>query len=126
MAKRIVVIDDSGLIRGAARMGLERFGGHEALVTASGAEGLSIAQTARPDAILLDVVMPDLDGPATLACLQASAETRDVPVVFMTGLDDAVRLAHLRTLPGVVDVIAKPFDVQRLPTLLQTALGWPD
>ena len=124
MSRRIVVIDDSSLIRAAARIGLEQVGGHEALVAESGAEGIELARTRRPDAILLDVVMPDLDGPATLALLQAGAETRDVPVVFMTGRDDAGELALLRGLPGAVDVITKPFDVLSLSRLLDTALGW--
>ena len=65
-------------------MSLEMVGGHEVLTAGCGADGLSCARRERLDAILLDVMMPDLDGPATFECLQADPATREIPVILLT------------------------------------------
>jgi CheY-like chemotaxis protein len=85
----------------------------------SGAEGVQRAASDQPDAILLDVQMPDLDGPATLQRLRAQDATRDVPVVFLTAgpapeTDD----------PAVAGTIAKPFDAGTLADQVAETLGW--
>jgi CheY-like chemotaxis protein len=79
----------------------------------SGADGLVTADEWRPDLILLDVMMPDMDGPATLAHLRANPRTAGIPVVFMTARAQKQDLAHFKSL-GSAGVITKPFDPMTL------------
>jgi CheY-like chemotaxis protein len=118
----VLVIDDSPLMLQAARIGLDRLTGWRVSTAASGHEGVTLAASGQPDAILLDVVMPELDGPATLRALDDRDETRTIPVVFLTASDDAdhARLIEL----GAVGLIAKPFDPGRLGDQLSEVLGW--
>jgi len=121
--RRILVVDDDDGIREVAQMSLEMVGGHEVLTAACGADGLASARIERPDAILLDVMMPDLDGPATFERLQADAATREIPVILLTAKlqpADRARFAEL----GVRAVIAKPFDPMTLPDEVAEILGW--
>lgn len=121
--KSVMVIDDSVLIREVARHGLEGSGGYRVAAAESGREGVELATADPPDAFLLDVEMPDMDGPATLAELRARSETSHVPVVFVTGKDspdDRLRLEEL----GAAGVIAKPFDAATLPGQVARILGW--
>jgi len=120
-AKRILVIDDGPDIRLVAKAGLRKVGGWEVLTAASGSEGIAEAAAQRPDAILLDVMMPDMDGPATARRLQASAATCDIPVILMTALaeEEHRELAGL----GVRGVISKPFDPARLHAQVVEILG---
>lgn len=120
---RILVIDDDDGIREVCRASLELVGGHDVVTAASGQEGLDAARGDPPDAILLDVMMPGLDGPATFARLQELPETRDVPVILLTAKTqeaDRVRFAAL----GVAGVFTKPFDPMALPADLGRILGW--
>ena len=121
--RRVLVVDDSLLIREVARISLESDGGFVVETAVSGADGVSSALAERPDAILLDVVMPEMDGPATLAALRARQETREIPVVLVTGRDgDADRRAFADL--GVAGVIAKPFEAGALAGQVRDALGW--
>jgi CheY-like chemotaxis protein len=79
------------------------------------------AKAERPDAILLDVVMPDRDGPATLEALRAEPATASIPVVFLTAVTAADEVARLRQL-GAAGVLAKPFDPLRLGAALRAVL----
>lgn len=121
--RRILVVDDSPLIREAARIGLETVAGHSVEAVQSGEEAVARATCQRPDAILLDVVMPGMDGPATLTALRAGEATRDVPIVMVTGLDAAKHGPELEAL-GAVGVIAKPFDPTTLGDMLAELLRW--
>jgi CheY-like chemotaxis protein len=95
---------------------------HWDVVTASsGAEGLLRAAEEQPDAILLDVMMPDLDGVATLGRLQADPATCHIPVIFLT----AKAQPDLGEI-GAVSVIPKPFDPMRLSSQVARTLGWAD
>jgi CheY-like chemotaxis protein len=87
----------------------------------SGRDGVALAASYRPDAILLDVVMPELDGPATLRALREQASTHDMPVVFLTA--DAGEPGDLVAL-GAAGVIAKPFKPEDLAEQLSELLGW--
>ena len=123
MTKRILVIDDENDIREVVQLSLASLAGWETLTAASGREGLARAADEQPDAILLDVMMPDMDGPTAFRKLQAEASTRSIPVIFLTAkvqAPDRRRLAEL----GVAAVIAKPFDPLRLPEEIASALGW--
>lgn len=120
---RILVVDDSKLVHELARIALEQHDDWEVRCTASGVEAVALAAAEPPDAILLDVEMPELDGPATVAALRAEPLSAEVPVVFLTAHDDPDELARLRAL-GVAGVLAKPFDVGTLGAQLADALGW--
>ena len=122
---KVLIIDDEADIRRIARLGLSRVGGMEVVEAASGTDGLARAKADRPDAILLDVMMPGLDGPATLARLREEAETASVPVVFLTAKNIAAEVDHLRSL-GAAGVLGKPFDPMTLARDLKAALGSRD
>jgi len=105
-------------------MSLEMVGGHEVITAAGGEDGLARARTEQPDAILLDVMMPELDGPATFESLQADPATRDIPVILLTAKlqpADRARFAEL----GVHAVLSKPFDPMTLADEVAEILGWP-
>jgi CheY-like chemotaxis protein len=121
---RILVVDDSKLVHELARVALEAHDDWEVRCTASGAEAVALATAEPPDAILLDVEMPELDGPATVAALRAEPIAAHTPVVFLTAHDDPDELARLRAL-GVAGVLPKPFDVTTLGGQLADLLGWP-
>lgn len=118
MSRRILVIDDSELIRAVAELALER-AGWETLSAEDGATGVRTAVAERPDAILLDVVMEGLDGPATLAQLRSDEATRDIPVLYLTAKADEAFDAG-----DAQGVLAKPFDVGSLAGAVADALGW--
>jgi CheY-like chemotaxis protein len=121
--KRVLVVDDSLLIREVARLSLESAGDFVVTTAESGAQAVEAALAERPDAILLDVVMPDLDGPATVAALRARDETRAIPVVLVTGRDQEEDRRAFAEL-GVAGVIAKPFDAGALAGQVRDVLGW--
>lgn len=105
----VLLIDDEEDMRAIAGMSLTELGGMRVIEAASGAEGVRLATQEKPDLILLDLVMPELDGEATLRLLQEQPSTHDIPVVFLTGSssdDDAQRLLTL----GARGIIHKPFD----------------
>ena len=105
-------------------MALETHDGWEVRCTASGAEAVALAAEEPPDAVLLDVEMPELDGPATVAALRAEPVSAQTPVVFLTAHDDPDELARLQAL-DVAGVLPKPFDVNTLGRQLADLLGWP-
>ena len=82
--KKILLIDDENDIRTIARISLETIGGFEVVLAGGGEEGLEVSAREKPDLILLDVMMPGLDGPATLKRLKETPASADVPVVFLT------------------------------------------
>ena len=123
ISKCILIIDDEEGILGLVRATLEAPGGWRVLTARSGKEGLARAASEHPDAILLDVTMPDLDGPATLQRLRANPATRSIPVILLTA---KVQSAHRHRLASleVQGAIAKPFDPLRLAAQISIALGW--
>jgi CheY-like chemotaxis protein len=110
---RILYIDDEADIREVAQMALELDAGIEVRTCATGAEGIESAATWRPDLILLDVMMPIMDGPAVFERLRDAPETAAIPVVFITARTQAKEVAALRAL-GARGVLAKPFDPMTL------------
>jgi CheY-like chemotaxis protein len=113
MTTKILLIDDEDDIREVAALTLETMGDFEVLTAGDGFTGLESAALLQPHVILLDVMMPDVDGPATLAMLREKDSTRDIPVIFMTA---KVQASDRRTLSGldVLGIIAKPFDPMTL------------
>jgi CheY-like chemotaxis protein len=119
-AGRILVVDDEDDIRRVATLSLERVGGWEVVPASSAAEAVAAAQGGGFDAVLLDVMMPDVDGPATLERLRPILGP-GVPVVFLTAKVQPADVERLRGL-GASGVLAKPFDPMRLPGELAKVL----
>ena len=109
----MLLIDDEEDIRKVARLSLARVGKMEVAEAAGGLEGLRKAGEDPPDVILLDVMMPGLDGPSTLAALRSNPETADIPVVFLTAKAMPAEIERLRAM-GVRGVLVKPFDPMTL------------
>jgi CheY-like chemotaxis protein len=122
-ARRILIVDDEDDIREVAQVSLELLGHYEVLTASCGRDGVDSARAGRPDAILLDVTMPDLDGPATLAELRADPATRDIPVLFLTAKTQAAERTRLAEL-GVAGILTKPFDPLKLAAQVAAALQW--
>jgi CheY-like chemotaxis protein len=112
-ARRLLLVDDEDDIRLIARISLERMGGWEVLDAGSAEEALAAARCGPVDAVLLDVMMPGVDGPGTLELLRPVIGP-DTPVIFLTAktqMADREQLAGL----GAAGLIAKPFDPMTLP-----------
>jgi two-component system, OmpR family, alkaline phosphatase synthesis response regulator PhoP len=122
--RRVLVIDDSVLVREAARVALSATSGCEVITAESGEEGFDLALSAHPDAILLDVVMPGVDGLEVLARLRGNLSTSAVPVVLLTASSELDTRETAEEL-GVSGIIAKPFDVDALAGDVAALLGWP-
>jgi CheY-like chemotaxis protein len=123
MTRRVLIIDDEDDIREVAQVSLELVGHFEVWTAASGRDGLERARSDQPDAILLDVMMPELDGPATLAALRGDPATRDIPVIFLTARTQTAERRRLAKL-GADGVLTKPFDPLKLPAEIAAALNW--
>ena len=119
---RILVIDDEDDIRRVIRLSLVSLGGLEVVEASNGPDGVREAEHTRPDAIVLDVMMPSMDGPETLAVLRANPATAAIPVVFLTAKVLASEVERLEAL-GAVGVLTKPFDPVTLPGQLRDILG---
>jgi CheY-like chemotaxis protein len=124
MQKRLLVVDDEDSIREVAQVSLEVVGGCDVTTAESGAQALTTAHGQQLDAILLDVMMPEMDGPATLRLLQSDVATRDIPVILLTAKVQPNDRNRLAATPGVRGVIAKPFDPMLLPAQVASMLGW--
>ena len=120
---RILIVDDEDDIRAIAQLSLESVGGWEVHAVSSGRDALQAAAEQSFDAVLLDVMMPELDGPSTLAALREAGHIDEVPVVFLTAKTQAAEQAELRAM-GAVGVLAKPFDPMTLGDDLAAVLGW--
>jgi len=106
--KRILFAEDEDEIRTVAKIALEAVGGFELVACASGAEAIAAAPDARADLLLLDVMMPGMDGPATLAALRGMPAKAHTPVIFMTAKVQPAEVARYIAL-GALGVIPKPF-----------------
>jgi len=111
--KRILYVEDEPDIQMVAKLALEMVGGFTLAVCSSGAEALEQATAFQPQLLLLDVMMPGMDGPTTLENLRKLAQTAHTPAVFMTAKVQPGEVAHYKTL-GAIDVIPKPFDPMNL------------
>ena len=109
----VLYVEDDPDIQMVAQMALEVVGGLSLRACSSGREAIEAATACQPDLILLDVMMPDMDGPTTLAALRQLPAMAATPVIFMTAKVQAAEVAHYKTL-GAIGVIAKPFDPMQL------------
>ncbi|HEX8671921.1 MAG TPA: response regulator [Longimicrobium sp.] len=123
MSRRVLVIDDEDDIREVAQLALEAVAGWEVFGASSGAEGLRLAAEHVPDAILLDVMMPEMDGPSTFRALRAQPATAEIPVILLTAKVQATDRTRFQDL-GVNGVLTKPFDPMELARQIEEVLGW--
>jgi len=121
--KSLLLIDDEPNLASVIAVCLESFKGWSVRVTNSGQEGLSIVESLKPDAILLDVMMPEMDGIQVYQQLQANSHTQNIPVILLTAKvqnSDREQFAQL----GVAGTIAKPFDPIAIADQIAQILNW--
>jgi DNA-binding response OmpR family regulator len=111
--QRILYVEDEPDIRAVAKIALEMVGGFTVKICPSGEEALREAVPFAPEMILLDVMMPGMDGPNTLKALREQPQLAQVPVAFMTAKVQPAEVAYYKSL-GALDVIPKPFDPMAL------------
>lgn len=116
--QRILYVEDEPDIQAVAKIALEDVGGFTLMTCASGQEAVEQAAEFSPDLFLLDVMMPRMDGPATLQALRAVQACAEIPAMFMTAKVQTHETEELRSL-GAIDVIAKPFDPMQLAELIR-------
>ncbi len=119
----ILVIDDEADIREIAKASLQITKNWQVLTAVSGHEGLMIAQTQQPDAILLDVMMPEVDGLKTLKLLKDDQKTQHIPVILLTATVKVMAQREYAQL-GARAVLIKPFDPGMLANQIEVALQW--
>jgi len=121
--RQILIIDDENDIREVVRLSLQLTENWTVSGANGGAAGTALALTSDPDAILLDVMMPDMDGPSTLRVLQQNGVTKTIPVIFLTAKVQAADRQKFMQL-GVRGVISKPFDPLTLGQQIREMLEW--
>ena len=121
---KVLVIDDESDIRSIVRMSLSHMGGMDVTVAASGPEGVRKARAEVPHVILLDMMMPGMDGAATLTALRAQPATATTPVIFLTAHAGAHEVERLTAL-GAAGVLIKPFDPRTLSDQVKALVPAP-
>ena len=116
--RKILHVEDEPDIREVARLALETVGGFVVESCASGEDAVVRAPAFRPDLVLLDVMMPGLDGPATFQRLRQIPGFEQIPVIFMTAKAMPQEIERFREL-GALDVITKPFDPMELASQIR-------
>ncbi|RLE15430.1 MAG: hypothetical protein DRJ28_04160 [Actinobacteria bacterium] len=106
---RVLFVDDDPVLRRLGDYALSELGGMVVVTAADGPEALAVVDRAAPDVILLDYLMPGMNGDEVLEVLRSSPTTRNVPVVFLTGIKDEIELQEL-VAGGAVGWLVKPFD----------------
>ncbi|NJO80992.1 MAG: response regulator transcription factor [Cyanobacteria bacterium RM1_2_2] len=125
MPKRILLIDDEDGLRKIIQFSLEAAAGWSVSTASSGQAGLEMAAAEPPDAILLDLMMPDMDGLATFRRLQENDITRSIPVIMLTAKASATDQQSLAEL-GAAGIVIKPFKIPALITQIRAILDWQD
>jgi CheY-like chemotaxis protein len=118
---KVLVVDDEDDIRRIATLSLATVGGMDVCEASGGAAGVARAREQRPDVVLLDMMMPGMDGVETFHALQGDPETARIPVVFLTAKAVASEAERVRGL-GARGVLVKPFDPMTLPRMLRGLL----
>lgn len=122
-SRRVLVVDDDDMIREVAKVALESVAGWQVSTARNGEEARRVACQQRPDLVLLDVMMPALDGPSTAALLRADPATQELPVIFLTAKMQLATDQWGRP-PNLVGVISKPFDPMSLADEINRIVGW--
>ncbi len=116
---KILYVEDEPDIQAIVKLTLEQIGGYTLEICSSGQEAIEKGAAFGPDLMLLDVMMPGLDGPTTLLELRQFASLKHTPAIFMTAKVQPQEISHYKEI-GAIDVIVKPFDPT---TLSATILG---
>ena len=124
MPRKLLLIEDEDDIREVTRVSLLLTQGWTVVTANGGADGARLALAMEPEAILLDVMMPEVDGPSTLRLLQQQEATRSIPVIFLTAKVQAADRQRFLQL-GVRGIIHKPFDPLILGQAIKDILSWP-
>ena len=111
--RHILAVEDDPDIQKVIKLALDTVGGFSTTLASSGQEALAALDHCQPDLILLDVMMPGMDGPTTLSRIRERTEYRDTPAIFLTAKAQTHEIQHLLAL-GAIAVIAKPFDPMKL------------
>ena len=122
-ARRLLLIEDNGDNRMLIMFALESKTDWKVITATNGIEGIIKAETERPDVILLDLVMPDLDGLTVCEALKSNRFTCTIPVIFITAMVEASVLAQLEATLAV-GIITKPFDVTNLNLEIAKMCQW--
>jgi two-component system, OmpR family, response regulator len=117
--RRILYVEDEEDIQTLVRLSLENLSNYELRICSSGEEALEEALHFEPDLFLLDVMMPDMDGPTTLKELRKMPQFQNTPAVFITAKAQVHEVIKYKEI-GALDVIVKPFDIVELPVKLRT------
>ena len=120
---RVLIIDDEDDIREVAALSLEATADWMITTASSGKEGIAKAAAEKPDAILMDVMMPEMDGNTTFNAMQQNPATAGIPVVLLTAKVQGVDQRRFAGL-GVAGVLFKPFDPLTLASQISEVLGW--
>lgn len=120
--EKVMLVDDDADIRTIGEMCLNKVGGWQVVLAASGADALEQAPREQPDVILLDVMMPGMDGPTTFGHLRALPATASTPIIFMTAKVQKPEVERYLAL-GAAGVISKPFDPMTLHAEIRRMLG---
>ena len=121
--KQILIIDDNEDHRTIVKMALETNSDWKVFTAPNAIEGIVRAELERPDAILLDLAMPDLDGLTVCEVLKSNLFTRTIPIIFMTAITQEKTLMHLKDTLAQ-GIILKPFDALNLRPLISRICGW--
>lgn len=116
--KRIICIDDDKSILDVNKRLLEATGTYQVECFTGGAEGLKRIKEQKPDLVLLDMIMPGMDGLAVLKVLKSDPDIKSVPVIFMTAQKAATDVKKYMDL-GALSVITKPIDIEDFPHQMQ-------
>ena len=116
--EKVLIVEDEPDIQAIARIALEMVGGFTVEICSSGQEALDKAPGFAPQLIVLDVMMPKMDGPTALEALRKHPQTADTPVIFLTAKAQPHEIERLKGLGGL-DVITKPFDPMALSDAIE-------
>jgi two-component system, OmpR family, response regulator len=116
---KILLVEDEADIQEIARISLETIGGFSVHICSNGKEAVEQAPDIMPDLIMLDVMMPGMDGLTTLKNLRQNAKLVNIPVIFMTAKAQPGEMKHYLE-SGAVGAISKPFDPIKLPQEVTT------
>lgn len=121
MAKRILVVDDEPELVEMLKFRLET-SGYVVVTAFNGKEGLEKAKKEKPDLIILDIIMPEMDGTAMAQALKEDAETRDIPIIFLTCLVEKGEVKQGSRMIGSNLFIAKPFEAEELLSMVEKSI----
>jgi two-component system, OmpR family, response regulator len=121
--QRILYVDDQQEVLQMATLAMVKHGGFDVQACSSGEQALAVASDYKPDLLLLDVMMPGMDGPTTLKHLRASEQTATTPAIFFTAHTAPADIAKYLAA-GAIDLIPKPFDPMTLAGSIRAIWAW--